>query len=306
MTTQVAQAPHLLLVGGNSRLARAIVARQPEDGRVRSVVRRAVNTSHEQLQVDRYEALPPSAFDGISTVVNCAGIVGKREAPLFEAVNVQLPLALAKAAAAHGVPHMIHIGSFSVYGHATRVNAATAPAPVNDYGRSKLRADDALLALGDAGPAMSVLRFPILYGRDCNNKLARLLALMLRLGVFPVPATGPRRSMMFIDNAADMIWAIARRPRQGIVPLADPDPFTYALAATVIERQCGKRVRLPTLPRPLQAMMHRLAPGVSQNLFADSLLDDSWNQAPHYALKTTTAEGIASQLLSLRMQGQAR
>ena len=59
----------LLLLGGDSRLARRIVATTPAD---RQIVRRGT-ASQESIVMKDHAALPTSAFHDIATVVNCVG-----------------------------------------------------------------------------------------------------------------------------------------------------------------------------------------------------------------------------------------
>ena len=84
------------------------------------------------------------------------------------------------------------------------------------YARSKLAADEALLALADAGFAVTAFRLPILYGRGVGENLTRLASLMTKVPLFPVLRPVPLRSGMHIDNLAVLVEAVLLQRAGGI------------------------------------------------------------------------------------------
>jgi len=137
----------ILLLGGDSRLARRIAARRPF---ARSVVRHGTADAVTTVVAD-YAEVPLSAFVGIATVVNCVGTPVGSPATLH-AVNHDVAFASATRARAAGCRHFIQVSSLSVYGRAEQIDGMTPVAPVSAYGRSKAAADAALVRAEAAAP----------------------------------------------------------------------------------------------------------------------------------------------------------
>jgi len=281
-----AERTKILVVGGGSRIARALGAKLGTE--VTFVSRRS--TRHPVgLQVGAYDDIPASAFDGVRCVVNCVGIsTGSGDA--LVAVNVDVPRQIAAAAKAADVPHMIHVSSFSVYGPARRIDRETSPSPASDYGRSKLAGDTALLKLADDRFAVTILRLPLIYGTDSLGKLGQLLRLWRRVRLLPVPSADVVRAMISVDLSAAILSRLAATPRTGIVFAADPRPFTYVDA---MHARSERLYRLP-LPRPVTALVERTIPTIGNRLFLDSALAESDNLAIEYGLASQLYRDIAA------------
>lgn len=233
-------------------------------------------------QVARYQDISAADLEGFSGVINCAGAVAGDDAVLEEA-NVVLPVCLAKACKDAGVPWLVHLSSFSVYGRANAIDSKTGAQPVSAYGRSKLHGDEALLAEGTADFAPVVARFPaILDVQRPNRKVAKLLSAWRRLGAIPVPAGDVRRSMISSRLAARVLTQFAFGNHRGVVLAADPIPFGYALAAKAIREETGHCVRTIPLPSGLLEAVRAIAPDLHATLFRDSLLAVQDNFAAEY------------------------
>lgn len=282
-----AERSRILVVGGGSRIAIALGARL---GAEAAFVSRRATRRPLGLAVDDYGSIPAAAFEGVRCVVNCVGISeGSREA--LTAVNVEVPRQIAGAAKAAGVPHMIHISSFSVYGPARHIDRATSPAPASDYGRSKLSGDTALLALADPGFAVTILRLPLIYGVDSLGKLGQLLRLWRRVRVLPVPRADVSRAMISVDLSAATIAQLATaEPRAGVAFAADPRPFTYA---ETMQARPEALHRLP-LPRPVTDFFERAMPAIGTRLFMNSQLAEADNLAIEFGLASQLYRDIAA------------
>ncbi|MBO5099825.1 MAG: NAD-dependent epimerase/dehydratase family protein [Treponema sp.] len=92
-------------------------------------------------------------FTGTDVLVHCAGIVHKKEKDfkeLYEKVNVELTIELAKKSRKQGVSHFIFFSSMSVYGSdISKISENTPLLPKTLYGKSKLQAEKELLKLAD-------------------------------------------------------------------------------------------------------------------------------------------------------------
>lgn len=286
------QNAEILLIGGGSRIAQLLAQRL---GTRAACVSRRPTSRPGELIVEDYDAIPPSWFVGRRCVVQCVGTsVGDQET--MERVNTRLPIAIAQAARSAGVADMVHVSSFSVYGRVRAIDSTTATTPVDVYGRSKLEADRALLALANDRFRVSVLRLPLVYGGRVSGKLEQLIRLWSRIRLLPVPAADVTRAMISIDLSADVIARLIDKPDCGlpdgpgrVILAADPRPFTYAEAA----RAVGGLYRLP-LPMALTRGVERMAPGIGNRLFADSILADADNVAVTLGFSSRLYRDIAA------------
>ncbi|MFT4057614.1 MAG: NAD-dependent epimerase/dehydratase family protein [Novosphingobium sp.] len=281
------EADKILVVGGGSRIAAALV---PLLGsRAAYAVRRSSGRPREVV-VPNYGALPIKVIEGIDRVINCAGISVGDTAQL-DRVNADLPRRIGETAKAAGVRHLIHVSSFSVYGGAHAIDRATPEAPASDYGRSKQVGDKALLALADDRFAVTILRLPLIYGKNVAGKLAQLLQLWARVRVLPVPVGDVHRAMIGVDLSAEIIARLAADPPENsIVFAADPRPFTYADAA----RARGEGLHCLPVPRILARAIERAVPSIGGRLFADSRLAEDDNIAIRHDFASRLYRDIAA------------
>ncbi|MDE1468267.1 NAD-dependent epimerase/dehydratase family protein [Aurantiacibacter sp. D1-12] len=263
----------IAIVGGSSAIARLLVQKHFPEA---TLFVRKSSGNNERI-VARYQQVSAQDLEGFAVVINCAGAVDAPEDDLNDA-NVELPRRLSLACGKAGVDRLVHISSFSVYGFQKRIGAATAPQPRSAYGLSKLRGDEAMLEAAAGGLKCVSLRLPaILDPLKGGRKVEKLLNTWRRLGWWPVPMDDISRSMISTELAADAIALLAANDDGGIRFAADPQPFTYALAARAIEEGSGKPVRSLAVPKWASACIGKVSPGAYANLFEDSLLDPEDN-----------------------------
>ncbi|WP_375390904.1 NAD-dependent epimerase/dehydratase family protein [uncultured Sphingomonas sp.] len=279
----------ILVVGGGSRIAAALA---PLLGDAATYVVRRPAGRPRQLIVADYGDIPAATLDGVECLINCTGASTGGAAHL-DAVNVDMPRRLAVAASAAGVRHLVHVSSFSVYGGAHVIDRNTPVAPTSDYGRSKLAADTALLALADDRLSVTILRLPLIYGRASLGKLGQLMRLWAQIRVLPVPSGDVVRAMIGVDLSAQVVARLTAEPRTGVVFAADPRPFTYADAAQAWARAGKGTLHRLSIPRPLARFIERAAPAIGGRLFADSRLADDDNLAIRYGLASRLYRDIA-------------
>lgn len=248
--------------------------------------------------VDDYRAIPKSAFDGVTSVINCVG-TPLGDAVTLTAVNVDIAVKAARSARDADVCHFIQVSSLSVYGGATAIDATTRVAPVSNYGRSKAAADAALLALALPDFAVTVLRVPVLYGPGAAGKFGQLARAMTAFGAFPVFRPLARRSVLHLDNAAAAIAALLVEPASSGVRFAtDHEVFTLDTLAAAVALVSGKGVRLVALPRAAAAIVRRATPAGFASLYQDSLVAPETALTRRLPLPITLAAGLASMLVA--------
>ena len=198
--------------------------------------------------------------DGAFAVVHLAGRThapDTAEAELRSA-NVTSTERLARAAARSGVPRFVLASSVKVNGESTSpgrpFRPGDPPAPADAYARSKLDAENALLAAaGGTSMAPIVLRLPLTYGPRAKGNFARLAAAVAAGYRLPLAAIDNRRSVLSLRNLERALAAVlhASPPPAGVHFVADADSVSTAQLARAIGGALGRPARLYSIPLPL-------------------------------------------------------
>jgi nucleoside-diphosphate-sugar epimerase len=113
-----------------------------------------------------------AACDGVHAVCHCAAVTRAMDEATFYRVNTEATQALADAClrSAPGVSRFVFLSSVAASGPAPSrdkpVGESDAPHPITWYGRSKLAAEQALLALSDELPVTILRPGPVFGPRD--------------------------------------------------------------------------------------------------------------------------------------------
>lgn len=155
---------HALIVGGDSRIGRAIAERLLLDGwRVTSTTRRgASGTNVIELPLERVVSDGPPPLDGYDAMIIAAAVTGHaacESAPeRARVVNVEAPEILTKAGIAAGTK-IVLLSTNLVLGGDSAFLDVTAPwEPVGEYGHQKADAEAAILSLHGALEHVAILR----------------------------------------------------------------------------------------------------------------------------------------------------
>ncbi len=213
-----------------------------------------------------------AALRGVEVVVHLAARVHQMDDrsadPLaeFRRVNVGGTRRLAEQAAAAGVRRMLLVSSIKVNGEGTppgrSFRAEDAPAPEDPYGLSKLEAEEALRAVGEArGLETVILRPPLMVGRGVKGNLAALAGAIRRGRPLPLGGiTGNRRSLLDVRNLAELLercaWHGGAAGERFLV--SDGVPVSTADLARRIGRAVGREPRLVPVPPGLLRLAGRL------------------------------------------------
>ncbi len=190
-----------------------------------------------------------SALKGVTHVLHCAGVVKARSREDFFRVNAGGTEALVNAAltAEHPITRFVLVSSLTVAGPSkdgSPVSMDARPNPVTDYGRSKLAAEQALLAHREHLPS-TVLRPGAIYGPRDTEILAFFKA--VKLGVLPLTGS-PTQGVSLIygpDCAAACVKALfAEVPTGSVYCVEDGETLPLSELVKGIEAAMHKRVLL--------------------------------------------------------------
>ncbi|WP_035517404.1 NAD-dependent epimerase/dehydratase family protein, partial [Pseudohaliea rubra] len=170
------------------------------------------------LPLDLAAGAVPALPGGIDVAFHLAGLA-HRSAPaaLHEQVNHRGTVALARAAAAAGVPHFIYLSSVKALGPAPgpapRAEDSGLP-PRDAYGRAKAAAEQDLAVIAaDSGMAVTVLRPALVYGPGAGGNLEALRRWVA--AGRPAPPAAGARSLVGRGDLVGLLLMVAGQPAAG-------------------------------------------------------------------------------------------
>lgn len=178
------------------------------------------------------------------------------------------------------------------------LNAGDRPQPGDLYGRAKLASERALArAARETGLELVVLRPPLVYGPGVKGNLRALIGLVARRLPLPFAGIDNRRSLIFVDNLADLAAAACVHPgAAGRVLLArDATDLSTPELVGALAAGLGQRARLFALP-PAVFVGLRLVPGLGPPLSRLTLSLQVDDAATRRALDWAPAVGPAAGL----------
>ena len=216
-------------------------------------VQRAGRDAALEVTLDLAAGAAPVVPPGIDVVFHLAGLA-HRSAPAarHEQVNHRGTAALARAAAAAGVPHFLFLSSVKALGPApgpaSRGESDGCP-PRDGYGRAKAAAERELEAIA-AGSAMAVtvLRPALVYGPGARGNLD-LLCRWVAAGRPAPPAVGAR-SLVSRDDLVQLLLTVATQPAAGYRcwNVTDGERYTARRLCAALARAQGRALAGPALP----------------------------------------------------------
>ena len=213
------------------------------------------------------------ALKGLDAIIHCAARVhvmaDSAKDPLaeFRRVNRDGTLTLARACAAAGVGRLVFVSSIKVNGEATPFDPETEqskpftaedlPDPQDPYGSSKAEAEAGLWQIAaETGLDVVVVRPVLVYGPGAGGNLDRLLRLLSRGIPLPLGRIDNRRSLIGVDNLADLLVRTAWHQRAGgqTFLASDGEDLSTPDLLRHLADALGRRAVLLPLPVPLLKM----------------------------------------------------
>lgn len=195
------------------------------------------------------------SFSGYDAVFHVAGLVHNpktkddpQQAAFYEKINTKLAVETAQKAKADGVKQFLFMSSASVYGlsgslsHPVMITKDTPLKPNDNYGVSKAKAEEGLLALKDDNFKVVILRPPMIYGKGCKGNYVTLAKLAKKLPVFPY--VNNQRSMLYIDHFSEFVRLMMENEEQGIFCPQNNEYTNTSEMVRLIAAANGKKIPL--------------------------------------------------------------
>ena len=189
-------------------------------------------------------------FSGYDVIYHVAGIAHQKETDenkyLYYEVNRDLSIEVAEKAKKDGVKQFIFLSSMSVYGLDTGViTKHTLPEPKSNYGKSKLQAEQQLCLMEDENFALTIIRPPMVYGKNCKGNFQSVIKLVKKLPVFPMVEN--RRSMIYIDNLSSFVKLCIDKNLKGLFLPQNREYVQTTDMASIIAKSFDKKLRMSAL-----------------------------------------------------------
>lgn len=199
---------------------------------------------------DNFQELTLNEIDSIvhlSALVHQMGGASKEE---YERINVTQTMQLAKKAKDKGVKHFIYMSSVKVYGEETNIayTEKSICTPQDDYGRSKLKAEEELEKLKDKNFKISIIRTPIVYGKGVKANIKNLISLISKISVLPFANINNKRSMVYIGNLCHLIDVLLEKQIGGVFLASDDKPISTTQLIKSIAKELDKKIYLINIP----------------------------------------------------------
>ncbi len=160
-------------------------------------------------------------MDGCDIVVHLAGrahVTSDDSQEKYRIANESVTHQLANAAAQNGIARFVYLSSIKVNGESSStgrpIRSSDTPSPLDNYGRSKLAAEQVLQEICRVNKMEYVIIRPTLvYGKGVKANFSALISAVKRGIPLPIATVKNARSMIGINNLVDLIIATCTNPK---------------------------------------------------------------------------------------------
>ncbi len=199
------------------------------------------------------EAALREGCTGADVVYHVAGQIAARSAAEFMATNRDGTANVLEAAMGGGARRLLFVSSLAAAGPTSPghpIDETRAPAPVTDYGRSKLAAEVLVRAMAPSLP-WTIVRPPVVYGEWDRGTLT--IFRLARRGIVPVFGDGSQElSAIHAEDLAHALITAATSPAaiRRVYFAAHPTVTTSRALALAVGRAVGRGRDPRILPVP--------------------------------------------------------
>ncbi len=215
----------------------------------------------------------------IDVVVHLSALVHQMDGASkeeYERVNVSQTLALAAKAKDQGVKHFVFMSSIKVYGEENDkpYTEETPCNPQDEYGKSKLKAEQELQKLENDDFKVSIIRTPIVYGYGVKANIKNLVNLVKNVPILPFGKIENKRSMVYIGNLCYLIDEVIKQEQSGIFLASDDESVSTTKLIEMIANGLGRKVYLIKVPF-FKTILKVLKPSFHKRLYENLEVDNT-------------------------------
>jgi len=218
-------------------------------------------------------------LSGIEIIVHLSALVHQMDGAskeAYEKINVMQTLYLAKKAKESGAKQFIFMSTIKVYGEETDhiYTEKTMCKPEDEYGKSKLKAEQELQKLEDTEFTVSIIRTPIVYGYGVKANIKNLINLVEKAPTLPFGDIQNKRSMIYVGNLCHLLDEIIIQRKNGIFLACDDEPLSTTKLIELIAQNLNKKVYLIKVPF-FESLIKLLKPSFHKRLYQSLEIDNS-------------------------------
>ena len=197
-------------------------------------------------------------MDGCDIVVHLAGrahVTSDDSKEKYRVANEFVTQRLADAAIKNGISRFVYLSSIKVNGESSGpglpIRSTDVPSPLDNYGRSKLAAEQALQEICSASSMDYVIIRPTLvYGKGVKANFSALISAVKRGIPLPIATVKNSRSMIGINNLIDLIVATCTNPKAANQTFLASDGIDTSTPELVrlIAKSLNRRTRIFPFP----------------------------------------------------------
>lgn len=259
----------ILIIGSDSFIATHFVY-SLNNCDIRCISRSNPRTECEKVVKD-FSQIPDSEFANISVVINFAAIVHQpdiKDLNIYDEINYKLTILNAQKAKNAGAKLFIQMSTIAVYGNSSEISIHTLENPQNNYGISKLKADNELVKNQDENFKVAIVRPPMVYGGGkAPGNMMRLIKLADRGIPLPFKGIDNRRDFINVNNLVQYLSIIAEKQLHGIHLISDREPVSTGYLLNTMGKHLNKKVLLFKTPESGLKILKKLRPNEYEKLF---------------------------------------
>ncbi len=217
-------------------------------------------------------------FDDIDVIIHLSALVHQMngaEKEEYERINVKQTLDLARKAKDSGVKQFVFMSTVKVYGEETKepYSENSICNPEDEYGKSKLKAEQELLKLGSDDFRVSIIRTPVVYGYGVKANIKNLVTLVQKVPVLPFGGIQNKRSMIYVGNLCFFVDTIIQKQVSGIFLVSDERAVSTTELIELIAKALEKHIYLIKVPL-FEKLLKILKPSFQKRLFENLEVDN--------------------------------
>ncbi|MFC0875929.1 NAD-dependent epimerase/dehydratase family protein [Saccharicrinis sp. FJH2] len=266
----------VLIIGGDSFIASRFMIDYSLNYEIISFSRKEIKHKNNKVLKDFF-SIKESDFRGFDVVINFAAIVHNPKGAKPEhyyRINHELAVRNAGLAKEAGVKHFIQLSTIAVYGEVQNIGITTAELPVNDYGRSKLMADNELLKMQDKHFYVTIVRPSMVYGGGAApGNMLKLISYVKRGIPLPFKNVQNHRQFLNIHTLNGFLDYSINKHLRGIFILADKEGISTSALISLISRKIQVKDRQFKIPKIALSLLKKMRPTIYNKLFGNLFID---------------------------------